>query len=203
MYYKKIKQGDTVIEFHNNWLGIETIIVNGQIVSKKGSIMGTEHYFNLIEDGHNARYILTTKVNSAMAVFIDLRKNGEIVQEDIPVGMGSKPREAQNKFKHSGIAKIKEYDIEDGIKDLEEGLAFDAKDPEIFFYLACAYSIQEKPKKGFECLKKTVQYHLQDIEMILNHDMLAFLRMEEPFEDFVNSNFKDYDESKLSSGREE
>ncbi len=32
---KKINIGETVFEFHNNWLGEETVIVDGQIVSKK------------------------------------------------------------------------------------------------------------------------------------------------------------------------
>ena len=33
-----------------------------------------------------------------------------------------------------------------------------------------------------------------DTEMILNHDMLAYIRMRPAFEDFLNSGFTDYDE---------
>ncbi len=44
MYYKKIKTEKNIIEFHNNWLGVETVIVNGQIVSKKTSLLGAHHH---------------------------------------------------------------------------------------------------------------------------------------------------------------
>ena len=39
------------IEIHNSILGKETIKVNNAIVSSKSSITGTEHSFNIIENG--------------------------------------------------------------------------------------------------------------------------------------------------------
>lgn len=80
MHYKKITLDNLIIEFHNNWLGQETVIVNGQIVSKKSSVWGAHHDFTLLENGHPANYILTTKVNASFEVFIDLRKNGKLVK---------------------------------------------------------------------------------------------------------------------------
>ncbi|MCB0589003.1 MAG: hypothetical protein KDD06_27190, partial [Phaeodactylibacter sp.] len=77
------------IEFHNNWLGEETVIVNGQVVSKKSSIWGTNHYFAIPENGADVKYILTSKLTDGMQVALDLIRNGELVQENVPVPFGS------------------------------------------------------------------------------------------------------------------
>lgn len=198
MHYKKIKSGDTIIEFHNNWLGVETVIINGQVVSKKASILGANHYFTIMEDGHPANYMLTTKTNEHLLVLIDLRRNGKIVFENVQLQYGTTQKAVKNKFKKAGIQKLVSYDIDEAINDLKQGLNINADDPEIFFYLACCYSNQEKAKEGFECLKKAVENKLQNVEMILNHEMLAYLRMQDAFEEFLGSNFTKYDESKLT-----
>jgi hypothetical protein len=53
--------GDTTIEFDNNmWTGHENIYVNGELVSRKFSVFGTKHVFDVREDGEWTEYILTT-----------------------------------------------------------------------------------------------------------------------------------------------
>ena len=193
MHYKKIKSGETIIEFHNNWLGEETIIINGQVVSKKSSIWGAHHHFSVIEEGHNVRYVLTTKLDMNMQVLLDLRRNGAMVQENIPVAYGGKPRKPKNVAKKKGIAELKEYDLDEAIKELSKAKDVDPDDPEIYFYLACAYSVKEDLAQAYAHIKLAVANKLQDTEMILNHDMLAFLRMHEGFEDFLNSNFTKFE----------
>lgn len=193
MHYQKIKSGATVIEFHNNWLGEETVIINGQVVSKKSSVWGTHHYFNVIEQGHNVRYVLTTKVNASMQVFLDLKRNGKVVEEDLPVLYGSKPRKPKNTAKREGISKLMEYELDEAIASLRLALDIDEDDPEIYFHMACAHSVQENTKEGFESLRLAVHHKLKNTEMILNHDMLAFLRMHDAFEGFFHSNFEKYD----------
>ena len=197
MQYKKLISGETVIEFHNNWLGEETVIANGQIVSKKSSIWGTNHYFTVMEDGHQSRYILTTKVNDYMQVAVDLSKNGELVHENVPVSFGLGPKRSQNKAKKQGLLLLKEYDLDDALEAFEKALKEDPKDHEVHFHMACAYSVLEDTVKGFEAIKKAKQNGLQDQETILNHDMLAFLRMHEAFEDFLNSGFTEYEIKRL------
>ncbi len=195
MQYHKFTQGDTTIEFHNNWLGEETVIVNGQIVSKKYSVWGTNHYFNVMEDGRHARYILTTGIDQGMQVVIDLSRNGALIFEKVPVKYGSRPASPHLKAKKDGLNKLKSYDLEEALEFFEEALKFHPKDPEVYFHMACAYSVLERTKEGFEALKNAVAYSLQDQEEILNHDMLAFLRMHEAFEGFLNSGFQEYDDS--------
>ncbi len=197
MQYKKIKTDTITIEFHNNWLGQETVIVNGQVVSQKSSILGTHHPFTVMENGHPASYVLTTKVNDHLQVFLDLRKNGKIIEEDIVLPYGNKPKLPKNKFKIDGIAKLKNYFIAEGIDDLNKALGITPEDPEIYFYLACGYSIEEKVLEGFESLRMAVKYHLHDREAIVSEDMLAFLRMHDEFENFLNSDFTQFDASKM------
>lgn len=198
MHYQKLKSGDTVIEFHNNWLGEETIIVNGRMVSKKSSVWGTNHYFSVVEDGEEANYILTTKINDHFQVVLDLSRNGVLIQDDIPAAHGSMPGKPKNKAKEKGLSKLKEYDLEEALLDFEQALKIDPKDPEIYFHMACAYSVMERPLEGFEALKTAVELQLPDTEAILNHDMLAYLRMRDAFEGFLNSGFKEYDRDLLT-----
>lgn len=196
MQYKKLIHEETIIEFHNNWLGEETVIVNGLVVSKKSSILGTNHSFTVMEDGHHARYILTTRINEGMQVVIDLSRNGELLYNDVLIPYGGKPR---NKYKKQGVAKLSKYELDDALSLLQKALKEDPKDAEIFFHMACAYSVREEAKKGFEALKDAKRYGLPNDEMILTHDMLAFLRLQQAFESFVESGFVAYDEKLLKS----
>jgi len=189
MYYQKINSGETVIEFDNNWLGEETVTVKGKVMSKKSSVWGTHHNFSVIEKGKGVRFVLTTKVNANLEIFLDLRRNGKLVEEDVPVMMGYKPKEPVNKAKQTGLQKLKEYRLEEAVVDLNQALEFNPEDPEIYFHLACAYSVLERSWEGFECLRKAVDRDLSNTDMILQHDMLAFLRLHDAFEKFEASGF--------------
>lgn len=193
MHYKKLQSGDITIEFHNNWLGEETVIVFGQVVSKKSSILGTSHDFNVVEKGENVRYILTTKVDANFQVKIDLIRNGDLVQQDVPIDLGNMPANHANKDKEAGLLKLKQYDLDEALELFKAALDYNKRDPEIYFHLACVYSIQENPLSGIEALQASVKNNLQNTEAILTHDMLAFLRMHPAFEDFSNSGFKEFD----------
>lgn len=212
MYYKKIQVGDNImVEFHSNWLGEETVAVNGQVVSRKSSITGTDHVFNVVEQGAVSRYILSSKLNVYGEAFLDLRKNHKLIASDIPLSMSgfearsSKPKSEDgfslppliNTNKISGLKKLKEYHTEEALEELNKALEKNKKDPEIYFHLACAYSILEKPLEGFECLRKAVELGLNNTDSIMTHEMLAFLRIHPAFEAFVHSGWKEYDKDKM------
>ena len=189
MYYQKFIVEEIEIEFHNSWTGEETVTVNKQIVSKKSSVWGTHHVFSVIENSKSINFVLTTKVNSNMQIFLDLKKDGELIKENIPVMMGGSPKNPENKHKTKGLHKLKNFDLDEALVEFQKALIIDAKDPEIYIQMACVYSIQEDTVNGFSCLKKAVENKLQNIDIILTHDMLAFLRIQEGFEDFKNSNY--------------
>lgn len=197
MQYLKLKHNTTIIELHNNWLGEETVIVGGKPVSKKSSVYGTNHFFTVIEDGHQVKYVLTTKIlDNMMSVGVDLSRNGTLVHENVKLPYGSKPKSAGQELKTKGLAKLKNYDIPEALELLQQAKDLDPDDAEIYFHLACAYSNLEDTENGYANIKKAVSYGLADHESILNHDMLAFLRIQDQFEKFQQSGFKAYKISK-------
>lgn len=198
MQYQKLTSGDTTIEFHNNWLGEETVIVKGRVVSKKSSVWGIDHKFTVLEKGKEVKFVLTTKVDANMQVLLDLRRDKKLVINDLPVKYGFLPKNS-NKAKQEGIQKLKAYQLKEALEDFQKALKENDEDPEIYFHMACAYSVLEQPLEGFENLKMAVEHNLQDTEMILNHDMLAFLRLHDAFEGFFESGFRKFDKALFKS----
>ena len=192
MQYQKITFGITTIEFHNNWVGEETVVVNGQVVSRKSTKDGAQHYFSVMEFGHNAHYVLISRIGSN-GLTLDLIRNGRPVRESVPLQYGFNDREfTYHPDKLRGLKKLKEYDLEGALEEFEKAVGGCPEDPEIYFHMACAYSVLEDLENGYECLRKAVELGLRDLEMILNHDMLAFLRIHEALEAFLDSGFKQY-----------
>ena len=194
----KIEVGKYLIEVHINWLGVQSVVINGQIVSRKFSYAGTDHVFTLFEEGLDIPYVLTTKVSSKDfllrddEILVDLRKDGELISGNLLIRFLAGDRK-RNKYKTLGIRLLNRYEIKKAIDALNKGLEIDSNDPEIYFYLACCYSLEEKKKKCFEHIKMAVENNLNDKDLILNHDMLAFIRVQKGFEEFIKSNFVKYD----------
>ena len=187
MQYQKLISGDTIIEVHNSWLGEETITANGQVVSKKSSIAGTNHYFTVMEEGRSVRYVLTTRLTEMMQVALDLTRNGELIHDGVIMRYGSRPRKPVNTAKKKGLKLLHEYSLDEAIEQFEFALDLEPHDPEIHFHMACAHSVMERSDEGFESLRLAVAHGLKDTDAILQHDMLAFLRMDERFEGFLES----------------
>jgi len=194
---KVIKVRGFLIEFDNDWKGTETVYVNGQVVSKIHSFKGATHSFTVSERNTDVSYVLTSKINDWGVCTINLKCNGRIVKDKMYVLWGNKKVE-KNVKKIEGLKLLNEYDVDDAIPAFQEALNFDNADPEIYFHLACCYSLEEKAKEGFEHLKLAVKHKLINYKLISEHDMLSYLRIQEGFEDFKNSRFQKYDKSKLT-----
>lgn len=107
------------------------------------------------------------------------------------------PRQAQpaqvrreNPFKSSGIQKFKDYDYEGSIRDFTKALEVAPKDIAIHFNLACAYSLTENADKAFFHLDKAVANGFDDFRRIKEHDALAFLRIQDQFDQFEGNGFR-------------
>lgn len=187
MSSNKIKIGEVIIEIYNNWIGVQSIIINRETISKQFSFAGSEHYFTLLEDGVVIPYVLTTKRSSKKGaqMLVDLKRDGKMIKENVLISFITNKKE-NNKHKLRGIKFLKAYEIVEAIGAFKHGLEFDRSDAEIYFYLACCYSIEEDATKGFECLKLAIEYNLKDIHLILHHDMLAYLRIQEEFKVFLD-----------------
>ena len=106
MQYLKLKYNKTIIELHNNWLGEETVMVGGNPVSKKSSVYGVNHYFTVVEDGLQVKYVLTTKIlDNMLSVGVDLSRNGTLIYENVKLPYGLKPKSAGQELKTKGLAK--------------------------------------------------------------------------------------------------
>lgn len=78
MKFTTIHLGENKIEIFNSILGKETIKVNGETVSTKYSIMGTEHHFKLIEN----------EVESDCKIITGMSLNGVVIdfyKDDMPI----------------------------------------------------------------------------------------------------------------------
>lgn len=190
MQYQKVVLGKLLIELHNSWAGEESVYLNGQLVSKKSSFWGTSHFFTAQEDGRKVNFVLTTKVGANMQVMFDILKNGELAKENVPIPYGSMPKKPHLVLKKSALRHLKEYDLDAALTELNEAAVMCPDDPELYFYMACAYSVMENAREGFQCLQEAVTRGLRNQQKIETHDMLAFLRLHPAFETFKESGFR-------------
>ncbi len=94
-----------------------------------------------------------------------------------------------NPFKASGIKKYKDFDLEDAIHDFKKGLDISPNDVALHFNIACAYSLTEKKALAYHHIQKAVMSGLKDVERILSHDDLAYVRIQPEYEAFRASGF--------------
>lgn len=95
-----------------------------------------------------------------------------------------------NPYKNSGIKKYKDFDLEDAITDFKKGLEISPNDVALHFNISCAYSLTEKKSLAYHHLSKAVSLGLKDVERILSHDDLAYVRIQPEFEAFRSGGFR-------------
>ena len=200
MLSNRIILENITIEVFNNWIGVQSILINNKIVSKKFSMTGCEHHFQLVESGRIVNYILSTKTSSKIQllktnqVLIDLTRNGEIIQQNLLLNIGKTIKQSNNPSKTEGLKYLYEYEIVEAINSFKQSLIKDNSDGEIYFLLACCYSIEEDSKEGIRHLELAIKNNFLDRELILNHEMLAYVRMQEEFDKFRNEKLGNNDE---------
>jgi len=96
----------------------------------------------------------------------------------------------KNPFKKSGVDKFKDYDYDGAIEDFTRALQIDNRDPSVYFNLACAYSLTEQKDLAFEALARSFSFGFNDTEKVKTHDALAYLRVQDEFETFINGGYK-------------
>lgn len=123
-----------------------------------------------------------------------MRRYEQIPEKRQPSQSRQKPTPATtlraNPYKNSGIKKYKDFDIEDAIIDFRKGLEISPNDIALHFNIACAYSLTEKKSMAYHHLSKAVSLGLKDVERILSHDDLAFVRIQPEFDAFRATGFK-------------
>lgn len=107
-----------------------------------------------------------------------------------------------NPYKKTAYIKYKEFDIVGAAKDFEKALDIDAKDKDIYFHLACCYSLLEKPDKSLYYLDMALKHGYNNLDKISSIDELAFLRIQPAFEQFKQNNYSTKEVLKLASPKE-
>jgi TM2 domain-containing membrane protein YozV len=96
----------------------------------------------------------------------------------------------ENPFKASGVQKFKDFDYDGAIRDFNKALEIGPKDVALHFNLACAYSLTEDADKAFFHLDNAVSNGFDDFKRIKEHDALAFLRIQDQFDNFEANGFR-------------
>ncbi len=104
----------------------------------------------------------------------------------------------KNRFRAAGIAKYREYDIDGAIDDFVQSLRIRYHDTAVHFNLACCYSLVENIRKSLFHLNQAVQLGFKDFDKIHQHPALAYLRVSEAFEDFVDHQYQLPDEQEVA-----
>ncbi len=107
-----------------------------------------------------------------------------------PPVRNSNPARRNNPFKASGIQKYKDFDYEGAIEDFKKGLSVEPQDIAIHFNLACAYSLMEERENSFFHLSKAVEFGFVDFKKIMEHDALAYLRIQDEFDIFKKNGYR-------------
>lgn len=95
----------------------------------------------------------------------------------------------QNPHKLSGIKKYKDFDLEGAIEDFKKGLEMEPKDIALHFNIACAYSLTEQVDLAYSHLDRAVALGFNDFEKIQTHDDLAFVRIQDRWDEFKANGF--------------
>ena len=100
------------------------------------------------------------------------------------------PVKRNNPFKTSGVVKFKDYDYEGAIEDFKKALEIDEKDIAVHFNIACAYSLMEDKDQAFYHLSRATELGFNDTEKIKTHDALAYIRIQDEYETFVENGYR-------------
>lgn len=99
-------------------------------------------------------------------------------------------RDLPNPYKVNGIKKYKEFDLDGAIDDFKKGLEISPRDISLHFNIACAYSLTEQVDLAYNHLDKAVSLGFNDFEKVKTHDDLAYVRIQERWDDFKNNGFR-------------
>jgi len=94
-----------------------------------------------------------------------------------------------NPFKASGIKKYKNYELDGAEKDLLEAMKINDQDIDTHYTLASIYSLNENKDKAYYHLQEAVQLGMKNLEKVNTDDALAFLRIQDDFDEFRKRGF--------------
>ncbi len=122
--------------------------------------------------------------------YILLEDTSEMVKPDEGYLKPSNRIKEVEQWKQAGIKKFKDYDTKGAIEDFKKALNISPTDKVLHFNIACAYSLEEKAWEAFYHLDQAVANGFREMDKILSHEALAFIRVTPEFELFRNHQFR-------------
>jgi len=95
-----------------------------------------------------------------------------------------------NPFVKSANTKFKEYDLEGALEDYKQAMTISPPTKEMYFNLACIYSLMEETDKSLVNLELAIDNGYKDLQNLGKVDELAFLRIQPEYEAFVINGHK-------------
>ena len=118
------------------------------------------------------------------------RPKSRFEEERGTVRRSEKKKPKTNPYKTSGLEKYRDFEFEAAIADFKKALQIDANDIAVHFNMACAYSLLEDKHSAFFHLSRAVELGFVDFEKIKTHDALAYLRIQDEFDDFAQKGYR-------------
>lgn len=105
--------GNYKITYRLNWIGIETVLLNGKKISKKLSLGKRVHTFELLVDGTMQSFHLESKQSfSGSHVKVELFQNGELIATDYvtffesTTNIQTSPKDEDNSMFYIGLVFV-------------------------------------------------------------------------------------------------
>ncbi len=105
-------------------------------------------------------------------------------------GSPKKTTRRHNPYKKSGVEKFNDFDYLGAIEDFKKSLEIAPNDIATHFNLACTYSLTENGKQAFYHLDIAVQLGFRDYQKIKDHHALAYLRIQDAFDEFEENGYR-------------
>ncbi|TVR87237.1 MAG: NINE protein [Saprospirales bacterium] len=99
-------------------------------------------------------------------------------------------RDVVLELKKEGKSHYENYEYEQAVELFEKVLEINSRDAAIHFNLACCFSLLENKGRAFRHLKLAVENGFDDFGRFKEHRGLAWLRVQDEWDDLMKTNFK-------------
>lgn len=92
-------------------------------------------------------------------------------------------------LKKKGKSQFTSYDVDEAIDTFKKALSLNDNDISSHFNLACCYSINEEKERAYAHLSKAIELGFTDFNKIMNHEALAYMRIQDDWDEFKKNGF--------------
>ncbi len=169
-------------------LGILYILISWTTISFWISLVDAIVFFSMDKEAFDIKY--NRKYYQAIPRSQPARPANTSYRKEYSNRPQPRPVVRENPHKKKGIEKYKDYDYDGAIEAFKKALDLEPNDIAVHFNLACSYSLNENAERAFYHLDRAVELGFNDFDRIKEHDALAYLRIQDEFEQFEKDGFR-------------